>query len=88
MRSRTIWALSVTNVQGHLSSNNYMVAAIEIPAASAPYFTPATSIARQPEFDSELLALLVLLSVLRAGMLTSCGASLSALFHTAHKIKV
>ena len=51
-----------------VQTNNYTVAATAIPAASAPSFPSITSIAERLKFDSELLGLLALLSVLRVGV--------------------
>ena len=51
-----------------VQTNNYIVAATAIPAASTPSFPSITSIAESLEFDSESLGLLALLSVLRVGV--------------------
>ena len=49
-------------------TNNCIVAATSIPAASTPSFPSITYIAESLEFDSESLGLLALLSVLRVGL--------------------
>ena len=51
-----------------VQTNNCMVAATAIRAASTPSFTSKISIAESLEFDSESLGLLALLSVLRVGV--------------------
>ena len=57
-------ACEVSGVQ----TDNCIVAAAAIPAASTPSFPSITSIAESLEFDSESLGLLALLSVLRVGV--------------------
>ena len=51
-----------------IQTNNYIVVATAIPAASTPSFPSITPIAESLEFDSESLGLLALLSVLRVGV--------------------
>ena len=51
-----------------VQTNNCIVAATVIPAASTQSFPSITSIAESLEFDSESLGLLALLSVLRVGV--------------------
>ena len=68
-----LWALLVPTCEvSGVQTNNCIVAATAIPAASTPSFPSITSIAESIaeslEFDSESLGLLALLSVLRVGV--------------------
>ena len=64
-----MWVLLVSTCEvSGVQTNNCIVAATAIPAASTPSFPSITSIAVSLEFDSESLGLLALLSVLRVGV--------------------
>ena len=57
-----MWVLLVPTCEvSGVQTNNCIVAATVIPAASTPSFPSITSIAESLEFDSELLGLLALL---------------------------
>ena len=64
-----MWALLVPTCEvSGVQTNNYIVAATAIPAASAPSFPINNLHAESLEFDSESLGLLALLFVLRVGV--------------------
>ena len=65
----SMWVLLVPTCEvSGVQTNNCIVAATAIPAASTLSFPSITSIAESLEFDSESLGLLALLSVLRVGV--------------------
>ena len=64
MRVLLVPTCEVSGVQ----TNNCIMAATAIPAASTPSFPSITSIAESLEFDSESVGLPALLSVLRVGV--------------------
>ena len=64
-----MWVMLVPTCKvSGVQKNNCIVASTAIAAASTPSFPSMTSIAESLEFDSELLGLLALLSVLRVGV--------------------
>ena len=64
-----MWALLVPTCEvSGVQTNNCIVTATAIPAASTPSFPSKTPIAESLEFDSESLGLLTLLSALRVGV--------------------
>ena len=64
-----MWVLLVPTCEvSGVQTNNSIVTATAIPAASTPSFPSITSIAERLEFDSESLGLLALLSVPRVGV--------------------
>ena len=64
-----MWALLVPTCEvSGVQTNNCIVSATAIPAASTPSFPSIAYIAESLEFDSKSLGLLALLSVLRVDM--------------------